>query len=228
MVIGSSGYVGLATIKCLSKYSKTFNILAGVRELDSTKNDALNLPGVTLIHANMNDKESMITSLNSVDCAFIVTPNDIERVTLVKNAIDACQEASISQMIILSIPSATVPNTVYGDQFNAIEDYAQKSKVAYTIVRLSMFMENILGHIESIAGLGEFSSPIPSFGVSHNSASVQDIAECVAMIMTDFKRYQGRILHLTGDLYCESDYATAFAEVMKKPVEHNQVRFKIY
>ena len=227
MVIGSSGYVGLATIKYLSKYSKTFQILAGVRDLNTTKNDALDLPGVKLVQADMKTKETMTETLKNVDCVFIVTPNDEDRVTYVTNAIDACKEASVSQIIILSIPSASLPHTVYGQQFYAIEEYAKNSNIPYTILRLAQFMENILGQIESIAGLGKFTSPIPSRGIFHNSASVQDIAEGIALIMTDYQRYRGRTLNLTGDLYCEADYATAFAGVMGKTVEHKQVSINI-
>lgn len=226
-VVGSSGYVGLSTVKSLSKYSQTVNIFAGVRDLYSAKNDALSLPGVSLIEADMENRDLLVENLNGADCVFIVSPNDKNRSYLVSNTIDACKEVSVGHIVILSIPSVEAAGTVYGNQFRDIEAYAKQSGLPFTIVRLSMFMENILGQVDSMVSRGEFYSPLPSKGACHNSASIIDIAECIAMIMVDCKSYAGQTLNLTGSLYCEADYAEAFSTVVGKTVKHVKVGLSV-
>jgi len=227
-VVGSSGYVGLSTVKSLSKYSQTVNIFAGVRDLYSAKNDALRLPGVSLIEADMENKDLLVENLNGADCVFIVSPNDKNRSNLVSNTIDACKEASVGHIVILSIPSVEAAGTVYGNHFRDIEAYAKQSGLPFTIVRLSMFMENILGQVDSMVSRGEFYSPLPSRGACHNSASISDIAECIAMIMVDCTSYAGQTLNLTGNLYCEADYAEAFSKVVGTAVRHVKVGLSVF
>jgi len=222
-VVGSSGYVGLSTVKSLSQYSQTFNIYAGVRDLYSAKNDALSMPGVNLIRADMGNRDILVENLKDADCVFIVSPNDKNRISLVSNTIDACKEVSVGHIVILSIPSVEAVGTVYGNQFRDIEDYAKQSGLPFTIVRLSMFMENILGQVDTMVSRGEFYSPLPSRDTYHNSASVTDISECIAKIMVDRKSYEGQTLNLTGNLYCEADYAEAFSTVVGKTVQHVKV-----
>jgi uncharacterized protein YbjT (DUF2867 family) len=227
-VVGSSGYVGLSTVKSLSKYSQTVNIFAGVRDLYSAKNDALRLPGVSLIEADMENKDLLVENLNGADCVFIVSPNDKNRSYLVSNTIDACKEASVGHIVILSIPSVEAAGTVYGNHFRDIEAYAKQSGLPFTIVRLSMFMENILGQVDSMVSRGEFYSPLPSRGACHNSASISDIAECIAMIMVDCTSYAGQTLNLTWNLYCEADYAEAFSKVVGTAVRHVKVGLSVF
>jgi len=219
MVIGASGYIGVATIKSLMKFKKDFTIFAGVRNLDSPKNAPLAIPGVTLVKADMNLPHTMVPAFTGVDCVFVVTPGDKERTNLSIAAIKACKEAGVPHVIVLSFTSVTVPGTVFADQGILIEDYVKNSGITYTIVRLPMFMENVLGQMESIACKGEFYTPIAS-NILYNAASVGDIGECVAKIMMNVKQYAGMTLNLTGALCSESQYAEAFSEALGAPVKH--------
>lgn len=220
MVIGSSGYIGVATVKSLAKYSKNFSIFAGVRDLGSPKNAPLTMSGVTLVKADMNLPLSMAPSLNGVDCVFIVAPGHSERTALSIAAIKACKDANVGHIVVLSVTSVTIPGTSFADQFIPIEEFTKTCGIPYTIVRLPMFMENILGQMESIACKGEFYSPIPS-NASYNAASVGDIGECVAKIMTNCKQYSGMTLNLTGALCTESDYAGKYILMIRNSNSSN-------
>lgn len=226
MVIGASGYVGVATIKSLAKYKKDFTIFAGVRNLDSPKNAPLAIPGVTLVKADMNLPHTMVPAFTGVDCVFIVTPGDKERTGLSIAALKACKDAGVPHVIVLSFTSVSVPGTVFADQGIQIEDYVKNSGLNHTIVRLPLFMENVLGQLESIACKGEFYSPIPS-NILYNAASVGDIGECIAKIMINAKQYAGMTLNLTGALCSEGHYAEAFSDALGLPVKHVQVPHKV-
>ena len=71
VVIGASGFVGGATLKSLvDRHSSNVEIYAGVRDPSKFQD----MPGVTPIKADLNNKTELTTLLKDFDRAFIVTP----------------------------------------------------------------------------------------------------------------------------------------------------------
>mmetsp|Transcript_6505 Transcript_6505/g.10944 ORF Transcript_6505/g.10944 Transcript_6505/m.10944 type:complete len:599 (+) Transcript_6505:152-1948(+) len=224
MVIGSSGYVGVATVNSLTAYSKDYIIKAGVRDVSSSKNSSLIGNGVKLVTADMSKPKTLLSSLNGVKCAFVVVPGHADRTALSIAAIKACKDAGVQHIVVLSVCVAVKPGTIFGDQFIPIEEFTKSCGIPYTIVRLPLFMENVLGQMQSIATTQQFFSPI-EMGKQQNCASVGDIGEAVAKIMAHPEGYVNKVLHLAGTLVTEGDFAAAFGRALEAPVKHVSVAY---
>lgn len=73
-VIGASGHIGKATVKALSlKYSDVVDIKAGVRNPEKAT-DLKCLGGVTVVEAEMGQKEKLKAIFKGVSVLFIVCP----------------------------------------------------------------------------------------------------------------------------------------------------------
>eukprot|EP00600_Ochromonadales_sp_CCMP1393_P007882 CAMPEP_0174967610 /NCGR_PEP_ID=MMETSP0004_2-20121128/7678_1 /TAXON_ID=420556 /ORGANISM="Ochromonas sp., Strain CCMP1393" /LENGTH=609 /DNA_ID=CAMNT_0016216759 /DNA_START=77 /DNA_END=1906 /DNA_ORIENTATION=+ len=219
IVLGASGYIGVATVNSLTAYSKDYNIKAGVRDVSSAKNSALVGGGVKLVQADMNKPKSLEPAVNGAKCVFIVVPGTQDRATLAINALNACKAVGVQHIVLLSVTSAVRAGTIFAEQFLPVESVAEKLGVPYTIVRVPMFMENILGQMQSIAISGEFYTPLEAPFVQ-NCASVGDIGEAVAKIMASPEKYVNKTLNLTGNAVAEKDFAEAFTKVMGSRVKH--------
>jgi len=224
MVIGSSGYVGVATVNSLAAYSKNFTIKAGVRDVSSAKNSSLVGAGVKLVSADMSKPKTLVPALNGVKCAFVVVPGHADRTALGIAGIKACKDAGVGHVVVLSVCSVVKPGTIFADQFIPVEEYARSCGISHTIVRLPMFMENVLGQMQSIATAQEFFTPLQP-GMSQNCVSVGDVGEAIARIMTTPEKYVNKTLTLAGTPVSEQDFATAFSEVLEVPVKHVAVSY---
>jgi uncharacterized protein YbjT (DUF2867 family) len=224
MVIGASGYVGVATVNSLVAYSKDFIIKAGVRDISSPKNTSLVGTGIKLVAADMSKPKTLVQALNGVKAAFIVVPGHADRTALAIAGIKACKDAGVQHIVVLSVCSVVKPGTIFADQFIPIEEYTKTCGIPYTIVRLPMFMENVLGQMQSIATAQQFYTPLDA-SVVQNCASVGDIGETVAKIMAKSEMYVNKTLSLTGTPVKESDFAAAFTEVLGQKVSHITVPY---
>ena len=224
MVIGASGYVGVATVNSLAAYSKDFIIKAGVRDISSSKNSSLVANGVKLVAANMGNPKALVAALTGVKVVFVVVPGHADRVALGIAGVKACKDAGVGHVVLLSVASVVKPGTIFADQFHAIEEFTKTAGIPYTIVRLPMFMENVLGQMQSIATTLKFYSPIDSH-LKYNCVSVGDVGEAVAKIMAKPDTFVNKTLTLSGNLVCEQDFANAFSTVLEQKVAHVAVPY---
>lgn len=224
MVIGASGYVGVATVNSLAPYAKDFVIKAGVRDVSSAKNSSLVGAGIKLMAADMSKPKTLVPALSGVKVAFIVVPGHADRTALGIAGIKAAKDAGVSHIVVLSVCSVVKPGTIFADQFIPIEEYTKTCGIPYTIVRLPMFMENVLGQMQAIATTQQFYTPLDTH-IEQNCASVGDIGEAVAKIMAKPEAYVNKILSLTGTPVNEGQFADAFSAVLEKPVTHVPVPY---
>ena len=224
MVVGASGYVGVATVNSLAGYAKDFVIKAGVRDVSSAKNSSLVGSGVKLVAADMSKPKTLVPAMSGAKVVFVVVPGHADRTALGIAGIKAAKDAGVQHVVVLSVCSVVKPGTIFADQFLPIEEYTKSCGLPYTIVRLPMFMENVLGQMQSIATTQQFYSPLDS-NLEQNCASVGDIGEAVAKIMAQPERYTNKVLSLTGTPVNEGQFAEAFSAVLETPVSHVPVPY---
>mmetsp|Transcript_30622 Transcript_30622/g.51739 ORF Transcript_30622/g.51739 Transcript_30622/m.51739 type:complete len:927 (+) Transcript_30622:81-2861(+) len=226
MVIGSSGSVGQATVKALANYAEDVSIKAGVRDVSSVKNAPLTLEGVKLVSADLNRPDLLPQELAGVQVAFIVTPGHVDRTNLTVTGIKACAGAGVGHIVVLSVCSVVKTETTFAKQFIPIEEAVAEAGVPYTIVRLPMFMDNILGQLENVAVKGEFYTPLEQ-GKTMNHVVVDDIGAAVAKIMTSAAHYQYKTLTLSASsLTTNEEMASAFSKVSQRACKHVTVNYK--
>jgi len=224
MVVGASGAVGIATVKSLAAvYGSQYTIKAGVRDVSSSKNASLLEKGVKLVTADMSKPATLVPALNGVKVAFIVAPGHKNRAAMVAQVVQASKQALVGHIVILSA-CCVKPGTIFADQFIEIEDCAMKSGMSYTIVRLPMFMESVLTHLESIASSQKFYTALESNAIQ-NCVSLDDAGEAIAKIMAFPQNYRNKILRLGGNAVTEEDFALAFSHALETPIKHVMVSY---
>lgn len=225
IVLGSSGNVGKATLAALADAG--VGAIAGVRDAspDNPKNaPLLAMNGVSLVQTDMSKPETLQPAISEGSVVFIATPGDIDRTSLVQAAIDAAVAAKAGHIVVISLPVVTVEkSTIFGDQFKAIEEYVKKCPLPYTIVRLPMFMDNLLGQpIKDMSAI--FFPQVPDQDFS--SISVKDIGCAIANIVRDPAKYTRRTLNLGGVKTNYLACVSAFSKVLGRTINYTQVPFE--
>jgi uncharacterized protein YbjT (DUF2867 family) len=209
VVIGCSGKLGSSIVKNLLPYSKEFVLKAGTREPSKVNFGG----GVQVSVADMSQPKTLGPLVAGARVAFINVPSTENRTALAISAIKACHDNGVQHIVVLSSTLVTAPGKIFADQFIPIEEYTKSSGIPYTLVRVSMLLEDLLQHLPSVAASLQFSTPLDSFH-RYNPSSAIDLGEAIAKIMIQPAAHANKVLRLTGPLLSEDDVADAFAAVL--------------
>ena len=222
-VIGASGNVGSATIQALStKYADKLEILAGVRNPD--KADKIKLPGVTIVQAEMGAKDKLTETFKGVDALFIVTPGAENRAPLSIATAEAAKEAGVKFILAVSVPIASLTDTIIGRQLSELEGKISSLGVPYTFIRLPHFVDNNWGFKDTIQGQSAFYGPINP-DKPFTPVVVEDAGNAAATILSDYTKHTNKTYTIVSDRYTHNELAKAFSEVLGKEIKYIQVPY---
>lgn len=222
-VIGASGNIGVSTVTSLSeKYGGQLEIKAGVRNPD--KADKLKaLANVTVVKAEMGSPD-LTGVLSGVTSLYIVVPGTEQRTELTNRTVDAAKSAGVKNLLVLSVATAEVKGTVFGDQFTAIESHVRSSGIAHTFLRLPVFIDNNWAHKDSIQGQGVFYGP-QDHSKPYTPVAVADAGKAAAVILSNPSKHHSKTYNILSDRYSTSDLAAAFTAAVGKEVKYVQVTY---
>ena len=220
-VIGASGNIGAATVTALAaRYADKLEIRAGARNPDKLK-----LPtGVTAVQATMGDKETLKSTFKGVDTLYIVTPGTQNRAELAIATAEAAKEAGVKHLVVLSVPTARLTNTVFGAQLSPVEDVVEKLGVPYTLLRLPYFFENFWGFKDAIVGQGTIYSPVDP-EKPFTAVAVEDAGVAAAVVLADPAKHAGKTYHILSDRQTHNDLAQAFSKSLGKEIKYVRVPY---
>ena len=225
-VIGASGNVGAATVTALSsKYADKVEIRAGVRNPESA--DKLKgLSGVTLVAADMGgDRDKLVSTLKGVDAVFIVTPGTKDRAELAIAAAEAARDAGVKFLLVVSVPTADLPDTIFGAQFAKLESTISDLGVTYAFLRLPHFIDNFWGFKDTIKSQSTFYGAIdPAKPFTPVLAS--DAGNAAAAILSDPTAHANRTYNIVSDKLIFGEVAAIFSEALGRQVRYVQVPFE--
>eukprot|EP00118_Oscarella_pearsei_P001024 m.311823 g.311823 ORF g.311823 m.311823 type:complete len:296 (+) comp157351_c0_seq1:74-961(+) len=223
-VMGTSGFIGRATVKLLSaKYADKLDIRAGVRAPEKAAT-LQGLPGVTIVQADMGKRAELATILASVDAAFIATPGHGDRVQLVTNAAEAAKDAGVKFLLVLSGLLAELTDTLIGKQQNEMEANIRKLGIPSAVLRLPSFVDNFFSHKDTIKNEGTFYGPADP-DMPFALVVVADAGEAAADILAKPDAHAGKIYKLASDRLTNKDIASVFASVLGKEVKYVRVSY---
>lgn len=223
-VIGASGNVGSATISSLSaKYADKVEIRAGVRNPE--KADKLQaIPNVQIVQATMGDS-NLVSVLAGVSTLYIVTPATQNRAELAVSTAEYAKQAGVKHIAVVSVPTADLPNTIFGGQLAEVEEKVSKLGVPYTIVRLPMFVDNYLSMRGSIVGQGMVYNPTdPDKPVA--AVVVEDIGKASAAILVNPERHANETITIVGFCHTFNDFIRELSEALGKEIKYVRVPYE--
>ena len=224
-VIGATGNIGTATLQALSdKYAGQFDIRAGVRNPD--KADKLkSLAGITVVQATQGDKDSLVGVLKGVDALYIIAPGTENRAELVIKTAEAAKAAGVKFLLVLSVATADVTDTIFGRQLNAVESAVTKLNVPHAFLRLPLFVENYWSFKDPIQSQSSIYSPVdPS--KPYTPVVVEDAGKAGAAILADWQKHVNKTYTVVSDRHSFGDLAKAFSEAVGKEVKYVRVPYE--
>ncbi|CAI5950576.1 unnamed protein product [Closterium sp. NIES-64] len=225
LITAASGAIGKATIKALGKTPDSFIVKAGVRDPTKSADLTALAPNASPVAADPLKAAEIAAALQGVDYVFVIAPGHADRQKISIAAIDAAKAAGAKFILVLSVSTAELTDTIFGGQFAPVEAHTKASGVPFTVIRLPLFMENNYGFAESIKDASAiYSSYEPD--KPFTAVSVDDVGEAAAKIFADPEAHKGKTYNLTGPSATATDIAQAFSNALGKTVSYNFVPYE--
>lgn len=170
----------------------------------------------------MNDPTTLGEELTGQDAFFIITPGCETRRQLAMNAIDAAVAAKTPFVLLVSTLIAGT-DTVFGRQFGPVEKHLIDSGLAYCILRLPMFIDNMRLQHDSITQ-GKLVAPCRG-DAPHTPVAVMDVGECAAAILANPDAHRMKTYRLTAEPVTYAEMAAGFGRALGRTVEFTQLSY---
>jgi len=218
-ITGSTGNIGRHLVKLFSE--KGVSVRAAVRS--KAKVAPLKLPGIEWVEADFDKPASFDSALKWIERLFVLSPFLPILAEMSNDLVDRAKKAGVKHIVRLSAVGAN-PNgklSLAKWQGNA-EKHIQASGLAWTILRPTFFMENILNNFSgSIKAQGKYYVPHGSGKAPYIAA--RDIAGVAYEALTG-SGYEGKIYELSGpQSLSDYDIAEILSQVAGKKVEYVDV-----
>jgi len=127
---------------------------------------------------------------------------------IVKILIQAAVDANVEHIVLISLPGAKQQKILFQRQFRAMEVFLERSGIAFTVLRCTMFMDNFLAFAPSILN-GQLDFPIGDG--STPLIDTRDVGECAANVLASENRSRYYVLTGPESLDCE-DMAASLSQ----------------
>jgi uncharacterized protein YbjT (DUF2867 family) len=223
LVTGATGQQGGATVRHL--LDQGWRVRGLTRSAESAKASALAESGVEVIEGDLENRASLDAALDGVYGVYSF-PNmslGIEgEVRQGKQMADAAKVAGVSHFVQGSVGGVERNSGVpHFESKWQIEEYVRELELPATFLRPAFFMENLFWKRDQIlagAYLGLGMSPEKPLQL----IAADDIGAFAALAFANPDAYIGVGLELAGDELTEPQMATAFANVIGRPVTLEQ------
>jgi uncharacterized protein YbjT (DUF2867 family) len=178
---------------------------------------------------DLNEPATLEEAFETVDRALLLPANNANQLEQERTFIDAAKRAGVQHIVKFSALGADNPKS--GSRIirwhAEAEDYLEESGLAWTHLRPSMFLQNLLGSAASIAGEGALYAPLGDARVA--AVDVRDIAAVAVKALTE-RGHEGKAYTITGpEALTYSEVAGKLTAALGKPVRYVDVppaRFK--
>ena len=154
------------------------------------------VPTVEIVEGDMSKRSTLGPALDSVDRVLMISAPVMDMVETQSAFIDASQAAGVRHMIKFSgldaRPDTTFP---FGLMHKEIEEYLERSGLAWTQLRPTGFMQEYLRETPSIIQDGAFYLALGDTKL--NPIDLVDVAKVGFLLLRD-GGHQGARLHMTG------------------------------
>ncbi len=153
-VSGASGHLGRLVLKALAERGYDGKIVAGTR--DPKKLADVN--GVELRAADFNDEAALTRALAGIDRMLLISTDEIgKRLAGHQRAIAAAKAAGVKEIIYTSMPTPEAPSAItFAPEHLGTEEAIKASGLAYTILRMTWYTENLLGSLPGNVASGQW------------------------------------------------------------------------
>jgi NAD(P)H dehydrogenase (quinone) len=213
-VSGAGGKLGRRVVELLLERGYSGRIVAGSRHPEK-----LAFPGVETRQADFNDVPGLTAALDGVDHMLLISTDVLGpgRAALHANAVAAAKAAGVRHIVYTSMlnPEPGSPIT-FAPEHHATEEAIRDSGIAYTVLRMSWYAENLLNALPPVLQSGKWYSAAGEGRLAHIAR--EDCARAAAGAL--IAGGESRTLDVTGEKALTAHEIAAVASaVTGKPLE---------
>lgn len=145
-----------------------------------------------------------------MDALYINTPPTENRVQLTISTVELAKKAGVKHVAVASMTTADLTDTIFGRQFNEIEEKIPKLGIPYTFIRLPRFMENYLGYKDTVVNQGAVYGPADPEKKSP-AIAVEDGGKALAAILVNPSSYANDTIDIISNYHSFNDLVQGFS-----------------
>ncbi len=217
LVTGATGKVGPEVVRQLS--ARGVPVRALVR--DPTRASHIRIPGVEIVVGDLARPETLAPAFAGVERVFLLTGVSSDQVELQANALEAARRAGARRIVKVSVAGGPDAGTQIGRWHWATEKQIEASGLAFTFLRPTLYMQQMLAYAPSIAATASFSAPMGAGEIA--VVDTRDVADVAVAALTE-DGHDRRIYDLTGPEALSYDrMADAISDAIGKKVTYAHV-----
>ena len=153
-VSGASGKLGRLVVEQLLARGYAGKIIAGTRD----PGKLADLKGVEVRQADFTDEDGLVRALSGADKMLLISTDTIgTRLPQHLTAIAAAKRAGIKEIAYTSMPTPEAPSAItFAPEHLGTEEAIKASGIAYTILRMTWYSENLLGSLPGTVASGKW------------------------------------------------------------------------
>ncbi|WP_405106898.1 NmrA family NAD(P)-binding protein [Paenibacillus sp. FSL K6-1217] len=189
-ITGATGTVGSRVIQTLKLKDVTFKALTRTPEkLLADRTDQM-----IVVTGDIKDCSGWSDSLRGVETLFLILLDDAEEI------LQAARDQGIRNIVFLSSASINRSDAGYNEnamKHKKVEEQIQAYGFQYVFIRAEAFMHNTV-YWRDLFRYNKGTIRLPALEAKLASVHEADIAEVISVVVTDFDRFSGKVLTLTG------------------------------
>jgi len=217
-LMGTTGQTGRLILEELDRDAGNSRIRIGVRK--QTDLDRLLAEGRDAVLFDLDDPRTFGPALYGVDRMNILTGYTIAMTHQTKTVVDAAKKAGVKHIVNQGVFAADDATDSKYCWFALVEAYIEASGIAWTHLHPNVFLENMLSVSQPVGGT------ISTFWDKNRVGYValHDLAAVTAKVLRDGpERHGSKDYFLSTETMTSSELATAFSEVLDRPIRSNSL-----
>lgn len=198
LITGATGNIGLSTLRyLLNQKEQNYQVVAAVRNLNHPAITGTNREGIEnaqLVKFEFDEPATYKAALKGVSKLLLIRPNQVSDVSKhIFPFLDQVEKSEVRHIVFVSIVGAE-RNRVFAN--HRIEAHLKKMKIPHTIVRPSLYMQNLVTlHGQEIKLHDHLYIPAGTGMVNYIDA--RDVARVAAELLTK-PGHEGKEYEITG------------------------------
>ncbi len=216
LVTGGTGSSGSEIVEALASRGVKFRMLAR-----NPANVAVREEGIEIVAGDLAQPRTLAEALKGIDRVLLLAPPVPNQVELESNVVDAARNAGVRHVVKFSAMTAD-PNSSsrFPRAHGQVEQKIRASGLAWTFLRPTFFMQNLLSMSDMIKG-GTIFQPAGTSKAAF--VDTRDIAAVAVSALTE-PGHEGKAYDITGpELLTYEDVAATFSRVLGRTVKYHDI-----
>lgn len=209
LVTGAAGKTGRAVIQTLNARGEAVRALVHRSEQVRLVEK---LGAQEVVVGDMRIQTTMDHATREVQAVYHICPNvSPDEIAIGRTAIAAARAAQVERFIYHSVLHPQTEAMPHHWQKLRVEEQLFESGLSYTILQPTVYMQNVLAHLDQIVKRGIY--PVPyAVETRLSMVDLEDVAEVAAIVLTE-PRYAGATYELCGaEVLSQTEIATILSQ----------------